>query len=151
MAERVELLLVVTGVAAAEVVVRRIDAGSFTQQGVNYLIFLAVRCEDQGGNVVREPVGTKTQRELKVDRRALNSNYFKGPYTGRDYNICDVGADSEDITTRIPRPVLIVGVEVIQHVCLSGTCSEATGIPELRVRQQGLGDTNVAFTYNKQK
>lgn len=155
MAERVELLLVVTGVAAAEVVVRRIDAGSFTQQGVNYLIFLAVCCEDQRGNVVREPVGTKTQLELNFDWRALNSNYLKIPYMGRDYNICDVGAAlnliSEDITMHIPRPVLIVGIEVIQHVCLSRTCSEATGIPELRVRQQGLGDTNVAFTYNKHK
>lgn len=67
MAERVELLLVVTGVAAAEVVVRRINAGSLTQQGVNYLIFLAVCCEDQRGNVVREPVGTKTQLVLKFD------------------------------------------------------------------------------------
>lgn len=67
MAERIELLLVVAGVAAAEVVVRRIDAGSFTQQSVNYLIFLAMCCEDQGGDVVREPVGTKTQLELKVD------------------------------------------------------------------------------------
>lgn len=74
---------------------------------------------------------------------------------GKDYNICDVGAAltliSEDITMLIPCPVLIVGVEVIQHVCLSRTCSESMGIPELRVRQQGFRDTNVAFTYNKHK
>ncbi|TNN63472.1 hypothetical protein EYF80_026322 [Liparis tanakae] len=45
-AEGVELLLVVTGVAVAEVVVRRVDAGAFTQQRVDDLVLLAVRRQD---------------------------------------------------------------------------------------------------------
>lgn len=57
MAEGVELLLVVAGVAAAEVIVRGFDASPFTQQGVNYLVFLAVRRKDHWRHVVREPAG----------------------------------------------------------------------------------------------
>lgn len=64
-AEGVKLLLVVTGVAAAKVVVRGIDASPFTQQRVNYLIFLAVRCKDQWSNIVRKPVG-KCKQNLKL-------------------------------------------------------------------------------------
>lgn len=60
-AEGVELLLVVTGVAATKVIVRVIDASPFTQQGVNDLVFLAVRCKDQWGDIVGEPVGMHTQ------------------------------------------------------------------------------------------
>lgn len=55
MAEGVVLLLIVAGVAAAEVIVRVIDASPFAQQRVDNLVFLAVRGEDQGGDVVREP------------------------------------------------------------------------------------------------
>lgn len=51
----------------------------------------------------------------------------------------------------LPRPILVVCVEVIQHVCFSGTGSEATGVPELGVGEQGLGDANVAFTCSQQE
>lgn len=57
MAEGVKLLLVVAGVAAAEVVVGRMDAGSLAQQRVNDLVLLAVRRQDQRGDVVGEPAG----------------------------------------------------------------------------------------------
>lgn len=55
-AERVKLLLVVAGVAAAEVVVGRVDTGSLAQQRVNDLVLLAVRRQDQRRDIVREPV-----------------------------------------------------------------------------------------------
>lgn len=54
-AERVKLLLVVAGVTAAEVVVGRMDPGSFAQQGVNDLILLAVSRQDQRCDVMRKP------------------------------------------------------------------------------------------------
>lgn len=65
MAEGVKLLLVVAGVAAAEVIVRGVDASTFTQQSVNYLVFLAVRCKDHWGEVMRESVGMYTHRNIK--------------------------------------------------------------------------------------
>lgn len=61
MAEGIKLLLVVTGVAVAEVVMRVVDVSPFTQQGVNYLVLLAVRREDHRSDVVREPVGMRDQ------------------------------------------------------------------------------------------
>lgn len=55
-AEGVVLLLIVAGVAATEVIVWMVDASPFTQQRVNNLVFLAVRSEDQGSDVMGEPV-----------------------------------------------------------------------------------------------
>lgn len=65
-AEGVKLLLVVTGVAAAEVIMGRVDASPFTQQGVNDLVFLAVRCKDHWSNIVREPVGMCAHTDIKT-------------------------------------------------------------------------------------
>lgn len=48
----------------------------------------------------------------------------------------------------LPRPILIIGIEVIQHICLSRACCQTTGISERWVRQQGFCDTNITFTYN---
>lgn len=67
MAEGVVLLLVVAGVAATEVIVWMVDASPFTQQRVNDLIFLAVRGEDQGSDVMREPVRRRTQDLIRLE------------------------------------------------------------------------------------
>lgn len=57
MAEGVKLLLVVTGVTVAEIVMRRVDPSSFTQQGVKYFVLLAVSCQDHWSHIVRESKG----------------------------------------------------------------------------------------------
>jgi len=59
-AEGIKLLLVVTGVAVTEVVVRRVDASAFTQQRVNDLVLLAVRRKDHWSDVMGEPEGMHT-------------------------------------------------------------------------------------------
>lgn len=67
MAEGVVLLLIVAGVAAAEVIVRMVDASPFAQQRVDDLVFLAVRGEDQGGDVVREPGTQNSDSQAFID------------------------------------------------------------------------------------
>lgn len=65
---------------------------------------------------------------------------------------CTSGAvrDTECFSV-LPRPVLIISVEIIQHVCLSRACCQTMGISKCRVTQQGLCDTNITFTYNTHK
>lgn len=74
------------------------------------------------------------------------------PHTSRDVDIyctcCRYTAVRGRSILLLPRPVLIISVEVIQHVCLSRARRQTMSISKRWVTQQGLCDANITFTYN---
>ena len=54
-AERVMLLVVAAGATLTEVVVWSLDTGILPQEDVYYLVLMAVRGQDDGGDVMRKP------------------------------------------------------------------------------------------------
>ena len=152
-AEGVKLLLVVTGVAAAEVVMGVIDASAFTQQGVNYLVFLAVCCKYHWSHIMGKPMGMNPNRTFyKATKKGSRRPYIQDTPTCQRIKL--FMSLVHNLLSHIffpnvlPCPVLIISVEVIQHVNLSRARCLTMGISECRVTQQGLCDTNITFTYN---